>query len=246
MSPGPARGRDGADLGDRHPGARQRLCVDRRPVGELLARGELGYDAAIGPVHRELARDDRSEHPPQAVDHRTGGVVAAGFDAEDERRAHAASLPAPGIRGGGGTPRGACGPGHSGPDAVLLASAFLPDPEPPPATFERPTGICASRSPAGLLVLAATPVTLVAAGPPDCGCGLPRACRRRARPHQGPAGTSRSRARPAVRGRYSAGVYPCSNVDLLEFMSPLVRHRQRRVRKTNDIWGWTDPLTERP
>jgi hypothetical protein len=42
-----------------------------------------------------------------------------------------------------------------------------------------------------------------------------------------------------------AGPYPCSNVDLLSFLpiSELTEDPSDRNVETNDIWGWTDPVT---
>ena len=216
------RGRgDRADVVDRHPGARQGLCVDRRPVGELLARGELRHDAAIGPVHRELGGDHRGEHPPRAVDHRAGGVVTAGFDAEDERRPHAASLPAPAprrrrARVEGGIP--AC-------DRLLLASRL------PPADRRRPTpmrtrqasSLARSRSCARSRD---RPQPSRPPSRPPRTAGL-TASMRRSSPTELARGTARAGSHPALRRRHGGGVYPCSNVDLIEFL-PALRHGRAR------------------
>jgi len=45
-------------------------------------------------------------------------------------------------------------------------------------------------------------------------------------------------------GGFAAGVYPCRNIDLLEFMphSTFGTASGNSV-KTNSLWGWTDPLT---
>ena len=39
----------------------------------------------------------------------------------------------------------------------------------------------------------------------------------------------------------SAGSYPCNNVDLLSFVPNSVMNAE----KSNDVWGWTDPVTGR-
>jgi len=64
---------------------------------------------------------------------------------------------------------------------------------------------------------------------------------------------SRARAEPAPLvpehvqpcvGGTSGGVYPCSNIDLMEFMShTLFGTDSGESVKTNSLWGWTDPLT---
>jgi choice-of-anchor B domain-containing protein len=44
-------------------------------------------------------------------------------------------------------------------------------------------------------------------------------------------------------GGLAAGVYPCSNVDLLEFMPHANFGTAATSVKTNSLWGWTDPVT---
>ncbi len=44
-------------------------------------------------------------------------------------------------------------------------------------------------------------------------------------------------------GGMAAGVYPCSNVDLLEFMPHATFGTAATSVKTNSLWGWTDPVT---
>jgi choice-of-anchor B domain-containing protein len=45
-------------------------------------------------------------------------------------------------------------------------------------------------------------------------------------------------------GGMAGGVYPCSNIDLMEFMSHTVFGTDAgESAKTNSLWGWTDPLT---
>src|ERR1044072_6144734 len=44
-------------------------------------------------------------------------------------------------------------------------------------------------------------------------------------------------------GGMAAGVYPCSNIDLLEFMPHSTFGTAATSVKTNSLWGWTDPVT---
>ncbi len=73
----------------------QGLAAHRRPVGEMLAGGDLGHHAAIGAMGGELARNHGRQHPALAVHHGAGGVVAGGLDAEDEGVGHGGSVPRP-------------------------------------------------------------------------------------------------------------------------------------------------------
>jgi choice-of-anchor B domain-containing protein len=63
------------------------------------------------------------------------------------------------------------------------------------------------------------------------------------------AAAAASTALPAVQhlqacvGGLAAGVYPCSNVDLLEFMPHATFGTASSGVKTNSLWGWTDPDT---
>jgi choice-of-anchor B domain-containing protein len=47
----------------------------------------------------------------------------------------------------------------------------------------------------------------------------------------------------ACAGGLAAGVYPCSNVDLLEFIPHATFGTAATSVKTNSLWGWTDPVT---
>jgi len=44
-------------------------------------------------------------------------------------------------------------------------------------------------------------------------------------------------------GGLAAGVYPCSNIDLLEFIPHATFGTAATSVKTNSLWGWTDPVT---
>jgi len=61
----------------------------------MLAAGQLGDDSAIAGVGGDLGGDDRGEDASAALDDGSGGLVAGGFDAEDEAAlAHPFSLAA--------------------------------------------------------------------------------------------------------------------------------------------------------
>ncbi|MBP9146528.1 MAG: choice-of-anchor B family protein [Thermoanaerobaculia bacterium] len=44
-------------------------------------------------------------------------------------------------------------------------------------------------------------------------------------------------------GGMAGGVYPCSNIDLVEFMPHTTFGTAGGTVKTNSLWGWTDPVT---
>jgi hypothetical protein len=54
--------------------------------------GELGFDAAIVGVHRSLRVHLLGEETARGVVHRHAGLVAGGFDAEDEHPRSVADL----------------------------------------------------------------------------------------------------------------------------------------------------------
>ena len=97
----------------------------------------------------------------------------------------------------------------------------------------------------GLLVHAATPLTLSAAEPPAADAAyLEQVSAELARPRAEPAPLVPDHIQPCVGGT-SGGVYPCSNVDLMEFMThTLFGTDNGESVKTNSLWGWTDPLTD--
>ena len=81
---GPARRRDGADVGPVHAGLLKRRRRHPGPVAQVFARRRLGYHAAERTVHVQLAGDHGRKHTALGVEHRAGGVVAGRLDAEDE------------------------------------------------------------------------------------------------------------------------------------------------------------------
>ena len=84
---------DGVEVRRRHAGVGERLVDDRQdPLGVRAAR-DLGHDAAPSPVELDLRVDHVAAHAVPVLDDRRGGLVAAGFDAEDEL-AHAVSMAA--------------------------------------------------------------------------------------------------------------------------------------------------------
>ena len=83
-----AGGGDEVDIGERHAGAGEGFAPHRRPVVQVLARGDLGNDTAVRAVRCKLARHHRGEHAPVGIDERAGGVVTGGFDAERQRPSH--------------------------------------------------------------------------------------------------------------------------------------------------------------
>ena len=58
---------------------------------DMGARGDLGHDAAIGPVRRLLAGEPVREDPAVAGHQRRRGFVAAEFEAEDQRSSRSSS-----------------------------------------------------------------------------------------------------------------------------------------------------------
>ncbi len=68
-------------------GTLQGLADDRHNGAEVLAAGELGDHSAVVGVDK-LAGDDVGEHLMPVAQHGRGGLVAGGFDAEDEVAGH--------------------------------------------------------------------------------------------------------------------------------------------------------------
>ena len=84
----PLRDRDEVDVGERRAGAAQRVVDGGVGELEVVARGDLRHDAAVGVVDA-LRGDDVRAHLAVARDDRRAGVVAAGLQREDELgRAH--------------------------------------------------------------------------------------------------------------------------------------------------------------
>ena len=82
--PGPGRRRDEADVLEPDARGRERLLERGRQVLEVRARRDLGHDAAVARVRRELRGDHVREHPALAVEHGDRRLVAGGLDAEDD------------------------------------------------------------------------------------------------------------------------------------------------------------------
>ena len=82
IRPGPRCG-DGLDLVEGHPRLGQRRLDHRRGQLEVMARGDLGNDAAEARVRGGL-RGDHVGEDPRAVENRRAGVVAGGLDREDQ------------------------------------------------------------------------------------------------------------------------------------------------------------------
>ena len=86
ISPGPAVAATAASCGKAMPGfahgARDQPIEDL----DMGARGDLRHDAAKRRVPLELAEQRLGQHPAPAVDQRYRGLVAAGLDAEHDRR----------------------------------------------------------------------------------------------------------------------------------------------------------------
>ena len=78
------RGGDEPDVLERDGRRGERLLERRREVLEVRARGDLRHDAAVGRVRGELGGDDVGQDAPVAVEHGDRGLVAGGFDAEDQ------------------------------------------------------------------------------------------------------------------------------------------------------------------
>ena len=60
--------------------ARERVAHDRACVAEVIARSELGDDAAVRRMDGDRAVDDVREHAPVVVDHRRSRLVARRLD----------------------------------------------------------------------------------------------------------------------------------------------------------------------
>ena len=91
--PGPAGRRNTVQRAQLNIGLVQCLANDAVEIIEMGARGDLRHDAAIGPVFVELAEHDVRQNGAVVGDNRGGGLVAAGFDTQDNHGRHIA-LPA--------------------------------------------------------------------------------------------------------------------------------------------------------
>ena len=66
---------------------------DGNDGAEMLAAGQFGDDSAVAGVGGDLRGDDRRKRAGTALDDGGGGLVAGGFDGEDEAVAgHVSSL----------------------------------------------------------------------------------------------------------------------------------------------------------
>ncbi len=79
---------DGVEVLEGDAGAGDGLADDGDDVAEVLAAGELGDDAAIEGVEVDLAGDDGREGLRAFADDGGGGLVAGGFNAEDQAVTH--------------------------------------------------------------------------------------------------------------------------------------------------------------
>ena len=75
---------DGVEIGEGDVGLSERGADDGNDGAEMLAAGQLGNDAAVAGVGGDLRGDDGGERARAALDDGRGGLVAGGFDAEDE------------------------------------------------------------------------------------------------------------------------------------------------------------------
>lgn len=79
---------DGVEVGEADVRAGDGFANHRNDVAEVLSAGEFGDDAAIDGVEIDLAGDDGGEGFDAVADDGGGGLVAGGFDAEDEAGGH--------------------------------------------------------------------------------------------------------------------------------------------------------------
>ncbi len=75
---------DGVEVGEGEVGAGEGFADDEDDVAEVLAGGEFGDDTAVVGVEGHLGGDDVGERVAAGADDGGGGLVAGGFDAEDE------------------------------------------------------------------------------------------------------------------------------------------------------------------
>ena len=83
---------DGVEIGEGDAGLGQRGADDGNDGAEMLAAGQLGNDAAVAGVGGDLRGDGGGKRARAALDDGRGGLVAGGFDAEDEAAGHTSSL----------------------------------------------------------------------------------------------------------------------------------------------------------
>lgn len=83
---------DGVEVGEGEVGLGEGGANDRNDGAEMFAAGKLGDDAAIRGVGGDLRGDDGGQGAGTAFDDGRGGLIAGGFDAEDEAAGHDFSL----------------------------------------------------------------------------------------------------------------------------------------------------------
>ena len=74
------------DVGQRFSGLFQRRPQQGYDAANMVARGELGHHAAVVGMHRHLRMQVVREQAGRAVVERQAGLVAGGFDTEDQHR----------------------------------------------------------------------------------------------------------------------------------------------------------------
>ena len=82
--PGPAGVGDAVEIGELRARIGQDALRERHDAPDVVARGELGHDAAVDRVHRHLRMERVGEQAAVRVVHGEAGLVAGGFDADDE------------------------------------------------------------------------------------------------------------------------------------------------------------------
>ncbi len=88
--PRSARHRDRVDVGQADPSSLERLRDDGHHVDDVVARGELGHDAAVLGVDVDLRGDHVGEDVRAVLDNRRGGLVARALEAEHFHAAYIA------------------------------------------------------------------------------------------------------------------------------------------------------------
>ncbi len=82
--PRSARDGDSVDLVDRDARLVERLVDDRADLLEVLARRDLGHDAPVDAVRRDLRRDDVRANMAAVLDDGRRGLIARRLDAEHQ------------------------------------------------------------------------------------------------------------------------------------------------------------------
>jgi hypothetical protein len=90
ISPGPARGRDAVDLGQREPGRLERASGEPVDHFDMRAGGDLGHHAPVsgmlGDLAEHLVREDAPAPVLRKLHHGRGGFVAGRLKAEHAHR----------------------------------------------------------------------------------------------------------------------------------------------------------------